>query len=906
MTSFTKFRNPIKTSFRWLKRMYNENEYFYLSGTFLIPLMIMWITFIFMEVYPFGENSVLVLDLNGQYVSFFEALRRRIYEGGSLLYTWERALGGEFMGIFAYYISSPFSFLVALFPKGNITEALLCIHLLKCGSCGLAMGWYLHKTHPSKRMNIIIFSTMYALTSYAIVYAHNTMWIDELIILPFLSYGIEMLIKQKKYKMFTVSLAMALICNFYIGYMMCIYTFVYFFYYYFMKSGAERENNFYMEKFHFIRSLGRIGFFSVIAVMIASVIVLPTAYSLTFGKSTFTTPDYSFAQRFDFLDIFTKFFPGSYDTVRPEGLPWIYCGTLAIILLPVYFMMPGIKAKEKIFNAVLMVFFMLSFNSTTIDLIWHGFQKPNWLNNRYSFMFCFILILCAYQAFIRIKEIDFKWIIAVGGVYMIALMIIQKMENKYLHDLKLIWVSLACIGLVMVGLYYYSKSGNKGSGTVLIAVVVFAELFGAGLLNVTSLDKDVVFTTRTNYVTNMERVSPIVNRINESDNSFFRMEKALYRKTNDPMAYGFNGLSNSTSTLNESVVTLLNRLGLSAKSHWSKYIGGNPVSDSLLGLKYIIYPDEKHHEIFYESYIDDEENTLYAYKNPYALSIAYGADKAITEVDIMDPNNPFLMLNNIVTSMLGDEETIELFKYIAPDDIVYDNCDMSYVTEHKKYTKDIANRDARIVMTFRAKTDDEIFIFIPTTYPRELKMQVNGEDHGTILGNDTDCIISLGLFEPGEEVIVALTLKDEMVYIANGATFIYCLDSGLFKETMPKLLESNMTITDFSDTSLEGIVTIGEGENVLFTTIPYDEGWVVKVDGVKTPLIKTLNSLLAVDIAPGEHTVTFKYQQKWFTIGLILCISGVFLFGIVIFAERKFMNKKQKINKMSIDNHMTV
>ena len=901
MKTAEKSQNQITNLFKRLRENCKDSEYLYLGWTFIVPLMILWVIFIFMEVYPFGDNSVLVLDLNGQYVSFFEALRRMIHEGGSLLYTWERALGGEFMGIFAYYISSPFSFIVALFPKGNITEALLCIHLLKCGSCGLAMGWYLHKTHPSKRINIIIFSVMYALTSYAIVYAHNTMWIDELIILPFLSYGIEMLIKQRKYKMFTISLAMALISNFYIGYMMCIYTFFYFFYYYFMKGGSDRENNFYMERFHFIRSLARVGFFSAIAVMTASMIILPTAYSLTFGKSTFTTPDYSFAQRFDFLDIFVKFFPGSYDTVRPEGLPWIYCGTLAIVMLPVYFMMSGIKVREKIFNAVLMIFFIISFNSTTIDLVWHGFQKPNWLNNRYSFMFCFIFILCAYQAFIRLREIDFKWIIGVCGVYTVALMVIQKQGYEFVHDLKLIWVSLACIGLTLIGLYFAGKRG-----TLVLAVIVCIELFGAGLLNVTSLDADVVYTTRTNYVTNMKRVSPIIDKIKASDDSFYRMEKALYRKTNDPMAYGFNGLSNSTSTLNESVVTLLNRLGLSAKSHWSKYIGGNPVSDSLLGLKYIVYPDEKHHELFYESYIDDEDNTLYAYKNPYAMSIAFGANKAITEVDIEDPDNPFLMMNHLVTTMLGSEENMQLFRYIKPDDIVYDNCDMSYVTEHKKYSPDVSNRDARIVMTFDAPTDDEIFLFIPTKYPRELKIHLNGEDHGTILGNDTDCIISLGLFEPGDEVIVALTLEDEMVYIANGATYIYYLDSGLFRETMPLLLESNMTVTEYSDTYLEGTVTIADDESVLFTTIPYDEGWVVKVDGEEMPLIKTLNSLLAVDITAGLHTVTFKYQQKWFKIGAILCVSGLMLFAIVIVAEQMFMRRTRKINRMLIDNQTNV
>ncbi|MBQ1976558.1 MAG: YfhO family protein, partial [Clostridia bacterium] len=108
----------------------------------------MWLIYIAMKVYPFGEESVLVLDLNAQYVYYFEWLRRLLHGEGSFLYTFERTLGGEFLGIFAYYLASPFSFIVALFPKKMITEALLVIFLLKTGLCGLTFGTYLHKTRP--------------------------------------------------------------------------------------------------------------------------------------------------------------------------------------------------------------------------------------------------------------------------------------------------------------------------------------------------------------------------------------------------------------------------------------------------------------------------------------------------------------------------------------------------------------------------------------------------------------------------------------------------------------------------------------------------------------------------------------------------------------------------------------
>ncbi|MDD6094663.1 MAG: YfhO family protein, partial [Clostridia bacterium] len=104
-----KFITPLSPR-KTLKQLFSEfaAEKKYLLLCFLVPFGIMGIMYFCMSVYHGGE-CVLVLDLNGQYVYFFEALRSFLHGDGSLLYSFGRALGGEFMGIFAYYLSSPFS-----------------------------------------------------------------------------------------------------------------------------------------------------------------------------------------------------------------------------------------------------------------------------------------------------------------------------------------------------------------------------------------------------------------------------------------------------------------------------------------------------------------------------------------------------------------------------------------------------------------------------------------------------------------------------------------------------------------------------------------------------------------------------------------------------------------------------
>ena len=81
-------------------------EYSYLLLCMLIPAAVMYLIYLARQIYPFGDGTVLVLDLNGQYVWFFEALRKCVYGDASLLYSFCRALGGEFLGIYATFVQN--------------------------------------------------------------------------------------------------------------------------------------------------------------------------------------------------------------------------------------------------------------------------------------------------------------------------------------------------------------------------------------------------------------------------------------------------------------------------------------------------------------------------------------------------------------------------------------------------------------------------------------------------------------------------------------------------------------------------------------------------------------------------------------------------------------------------------
>ena len=463
----------LKKQPRWKTFLQNTvGEYGYLLFAALIPMVLFYLMYLItQQLYPFGDGTVLVLDLNGQYVSFYEGLHDILRGEADLLYSFSRNLGGEFLGIYDYYVASPFAMLLALFPERFMLEALLILFLIKAGLCGLFMGIYLHKHAAGEpnRLVVLTFSVMYALSSYCVVQQHNSMWIDAVLWLPMLCLGIESLIKYGRFRLYVFALAITIHSNFYIGYMAVIFTVAYCFYWYFAHN-QHNENNPLGEKAHFLKSVGRVAVWSVLAVGIAALAILSARYALSFGKDEFSNPNWEVTQKFDLFNFFYKLLPSSYDTVRPQGLPFVYCGVLTIIAVPAFFMSKKFSLREKVAAALLILFFVASFATSSIDLIWHGFQKPNWLNYRYSFMLSFFLLVLAYRAFDQILYTSRKallgTVIAIGA-YTVILQkftdfLVEEEEKMVIRPFATIWLTLGCLFAYFVLISLYGKVKEIG------------------------------------------------------------------------------------------------------------------------------------------------------------------------------------------------------------------------------------------------------------------------------------------------------------------------------------------------------------------------------------------------------------------------------------------------------------
>ena len=141
---------------------------------FLFPLVLLVGIFIYLKVYPFGENTYLPVDAFGQYVNFLQYFRNVFLEDGSIIYSLSKSIGGEMYGLFAYYLISPFNFITLFFQKGNMTFVFDIILILKVATSNLTFTYYLNRRKKAY-FTYLIFAIKYSFSAYVVTYGFNIM-----------------------------------------------------------------------------------------------------------------------------------------------------------------------------------------------------------------------------------------------------------------------------------------------------------------------------------------------------------------------------------------------------------------------------------------------------------------------------------------------------------------------------------------------------------------------------------------------------------------------------------------------------------------------------------------------------------------------------------------------------------
>lgn len=120
---------------------------------------------------------------------------------------------------------------------------------------------------------------------------------------------------------------------------------------------------------------------------------------------------------------------------------------------------------------------------------------------------------------------------------------------------------------------------------------------------------------------------------------------------------------------------------------------------------------------------------------------------------------------------------------------------------------------------------------------------------------------------------------------------IYTINEDKLKEVYEYLSKNQINYTYYSDSLMEGEIEVGENQ-IIFTSIPYDEAWHVYIDDKEIEAIKTMDdALLAIDCEKGKHKIKLEYKVDYKKPLIVSFITFIFL---VVYSLYKMCKKKNK------------
>ncbi len=372
----------------------------------------------------------------------------------------------------------------------------------------------------------------------------------------------------------------------------------------------------------------------------------------------------------------------------------------------------------------------------------------------------------------------------------------------------------------------------------------------------------------------------LISSLKEYDNGLYRIGSKFQSVANDALNYGYNGISYSGSTYSKKLHLFLEKLGI-RKSHVQVIcnLENTKLVDMLLGVKYLIVaPNQKiskNYEIAYEEiYI---ENKIKIHENPYNLSLGYIVDKNIFNTT-MDNTNTFELQNEMIKNMTNIQEDI----YIKHKGKIEERIE-EIQKNGRKYTTNEEN--PKIIYEFEAENSNDIYAYLLASSNKGINININGQEsikRQSFTGNE---MISIGKKEIGEKVTIEIIPEDNEIDISQ--IYIYYENEQILKKHYDKLQSRQMQIKKIDNRRYKGSINIEKDNEYIMFTIPYEKGWIIKVDGEKVEYKEVLEALIAVELNKGEHEIVLEYMPSGIYVGMISTISGIIILGIIICKNKR-------------------
>lgn len=869
----------------------------------------MSISFKFSEIYPFGKRSIMAIDFNQQFIDLFSYLKTTILNGdfGGFFYSFTKSIGGNMIGIWSYYLNSPLNIFYLILPLSKFNLANYLIIIIRYGLMALTFSHYLIKRREALNYNrilILIVSLAYALNGYSVSYQVVPIFYDALWLLPLVLIYLEELLDGKNPIKYVLILSFTIFVQYYLGFMISLFIIIYSLFYQFSKKEGEKWSDFL--KTVLLKEIN-LALYSILSIGLISFTFLPNLYNLMFSKGT-TIGRLKFEFKFQInpIDILAKFYIGAFDgNSWPAGpnLPNIYVGALALIGLYLYFNSKKIKPIEKVAAAFTFFIFFISVANEFCSKLWHMGQNPAGFFYRFSWLISFYILLLAYLALREVDKITIIHVLNWIGILLIVTPIIASRQLSILTNEKILISILITLTIIM--LYYLKENRFKWPLILLVTMVEFTT-------NAFLTHKAYNFNSAPRFDNAVEVIKESIYLIRPPKDDFYRISKTFTRSKNDPMMVDYPGLTHFSSNIEKDIRDFMDNLGNSSVDA-TNYYYGTPLTDALFTVKYIVgvkqykAPSKELEEKVY--YFPEEvtrldliDNTklvssterFNTYKIDNILPIAFGVNDKLVNINLFE-DKPVFNQNNIAKA-LGDEN-IEYFEEVIPRKIELVDIEM----ENKDIRKYKAREgfEGKVIYKFTPTTDELYYMEVPknlSDYKNEVNISVNGSSYKYRKKFTNTQLFNVAYKAKGKEQAIEFKLtKKEWTDFTN--VKFYKLKEDAIKKIVEDKKEQGIKVTNWSSNRVEGEVNITDNSNYLYTSIMYDPGWTVKIDGKKVEAIKIWNSLMAIPITSGSHKVSLVYYSKWFFPGLFVSFFSLLVLIYLNYRLNKNIPGKKVLNK---------
>ena len=817
-------------------------------AAFFVPIAVMIIIFAQRGIFPFGEECFLRTDMYHQYAPFFSEFQYKLTHGGSLLYTWDIGMGVNFSALYAYYLASPVNWLLFLCPSGLVIEFMTILIVLKTALAGVSFTWYLRRHCRRMDFGSGLFGIFYALSGYMAAYSWNIMWLDCIVLFPLILWGLERLVEEGRGKSYCITLGLSILSNYYISIMICIFMVIYVIARVIITPPKGALG--------WLKTAGRFALYSALAGGLAAAVLLPAVFALQVTASgDFNFPG-TLSSYFSIFDMIARHIGNVGTEIGLDHWPNIYCGVAVLLFFLLYIGSRRISAREKVVYCGLLLLFYASFSTNVLNFIWHGFHYPNSLPCRQSFIYIALILTMCYKAYSYLEDTPFQHVLlafwGAGGFVILAEKLVDNPEQ---YHFSVFYAALILLALY-AGLLYLYKKGKWSLDVVLLAALAVVSVEAAVNMAVTSVPT----TSRTAYVSDNEDVRTLVEGI--TDNGFYRVEKEDQRTKNDGTWMHFPSASLFSSTANAALSDFYRILGCESSTNAYSITGSTPLVDSLFSVKYRLYPDQQPTSEFL--FQVGRSGDVWLYENMYTLPLAFMLPGDLETNWILDSGNPAAVQNDLC-ALLGTEDVLILNESI---------------TDGKK-------------LIFTAEETGDYYVYVTNKKVENVSAAI-GETSKGFDNVNRGYFLELGQILAGQEVILEAENEGNPTLQAE----VWRFNPQGLAQVYEAMNESPMEIISFGDREILGVVTAAE-RGTLFTTIPYDKGWTVLVDGTATSTRPVFDTFLGIDLETGEHEISLVYTPQGLREGSVITGVSVVVLAALAGGDWAFRrrNRKMEISK---------